>query len=239
MKSNDSSTRETGNRALPKPDCVVKVGEGRGFVFGYRVRNPPSMLRRLRKLQTRKFRPHKFIWPRVVVTAAHCLGNLPPAHGMAFFWERTYNLLGTLDGSKKDICAECLFVDPVADIAVLGCPDEKAMGQQADAYHEVVDEASAVRIGKPRNGRAWVLTLDGHWTSTPMKVLSGLYGTSLSIGPTSPGMSGSPILNDAGRAVGLVALGGETINSKGERQQIEMQGPQPILSRDLPARFIG
>ena len=89
MKSNDSSTRETGKR------------------------NPPSMLRRLRKLQTRKFRPHKFIWPRVVVTAAHCLGNLPPAHGMAFFWERTYNLLGTLDGSKKDICAECLFVDPV------------------------------------------------------------------------------------------------------------------------------
>jgi hypothetical protein len=159
---------------------------------------------------------------------------------MAFFWERTYkDLLGSLDGSKNDVCAECLFVDPVADIAVLGCPDEQEMGQRAEAYHELVDEAPAIRIGKPRSGRAWVLTLHGHWTPTPVKV-SGLYGTSLSIGPTLPGMSGSPILNDAGRAVGLVAIGGETI-SKGKRQQMEMamQGPQPILSRDLPARFIG
>ena len=167
------------------------------------------------------------------------MGNSPPAHAMAFFWERTYkDLLGSLDGSKNDVWAECQFVDPVADIAVLGCPDEQEMGQQAEAYHELVDEAPAVRIGKPRFGRAWVLTLDGHWTPTPVEVLSGLYGTSLSIGPTLPGMSGSPILDDAGRAVGLVAIGGETI-SKGKRQQMAMHGPQPILSRDLPARFIG
>jgi hypothetical protein len=136
---------------------------------------------------------------------------------MACFWKRTYSLLGTLDGSKKYIGAECLFVNPVADIAVLGCPDEQETGQQADAYHEVVDEASAVRIGKPRNGLAWVLS---------------------QLVRRSPGMSGSPILNDAGRAVGLVALGVEN-NNNGERQQIEMQGPQPILCRDLPARFIG
>jgi len=174
MKSNESSTRKTGNRALPKPHCVVKVGEGRGFVFEFRVPVPRSV--RLQLLGKLRLRLPNFKRRRVVLTAAHCLGNLPPAHAMAFFWERTYkDLLGSLDGSKNDVCAECLFVDPVADIAVLGCPDQQEMWQQAEAYHALVDEAPAVRIGKPRSGRAWVLTLDGHWTRTPVKVRSGVY----------------------------------------------------------------
>src|SRR4051794_12052161 len=74
---------------------------------------------------------------RFVITAAHCLtvpvtvygdtaskgATLPPAHGGSFSAERTYpRLLGPL-AAKPLIPAECLFVDPVADLAVLGSVD--------------------------------------------------------------------------------------------------------------------
>jgi hypothetical protein len=172
-------------------------------------------------------------WVRVVVTAAHCLGKLPPPNAMAYWEERTYNLLGSLDGGKPNICVACLFVDPVADIAVLGAPDNQAsqeMYEQAEAYESLVDVAPALRIGKPLTGRGWMLSLDGHWVPTPLTVYSTLFGVALCTGPTEGGMSGSPILNDAGLAVGVVVIGEETVG--------ELNGPQPILSRDLPARFV-
>jgi hypothetical protein len=54
-----------------------------------------------------------------VITAAHCLPQLPPPHGFSDLQDRTYeNLLAPLGGTPSVWC-ECLFVDPVADIAVL------------------------------------------------------------------------------------------------------------------------
>lgn len=123
----DGEAGMTGNPALPKPSCVLKVGEGgRGFVFEYPYDVPESLLRELRSRLSGKHRLKRRLWPRVIVTAAHCLGKLPPRHAMAFAEEKTYNLLGSLDGGTANICAECLFVDPVADIAVLGAPDNQA-----------------------------------------------------------------------------------------------------------------
>jgi V8-like Glu-specific endopeptidase len=58
-------------------------------------------------------------------------------------------------------------------------------------------------------------------------------GISLSIDPTEAGMSGSPMLNDAGRAIGVASVGAETISAGGERKN-ERAGPQPILTRNLP-----
>src|SRR6266850_1656361 len=89
---------------------VLRVGEGRGFLVKRR-------------------RYHDCI----VITAAHCLPDLPPPHPLAYLEELTYRrLLGPL-GTEPTVWAHILFVDPVADIAVLGAPD----GQ--------------------------VLSLDGHW----------------------------------------------------------------------------
>ncbi len=217
-------------QTLPNPGCVLKVGDGRGFLIEYRAHIQPMAFPRKRRLRLKTFSER-----RLVVTAAHCLPQLPPAHGAAHYWERTYKgLLGSLDGSKKDVWAECLFVDPVADIAILDCPDEQELDEHADAYHALIDSAPALRIGHVRTGCGWVLTLDGHWVRTTLYVFSGMYRTSLSIGPTKPGMSGSPILNEAGRAVGVVTLGEETVNSTGERQEEERQGPQAILAHNLP-----
>jgi len=201
---------------------IVKVGAGRGFIVEHSVKLP--RVRRLRRSIRRRF----------VVTAAHCLSKMPPASAASYLYERSYkNLLGDLDGNKKDIWAECFFADPVADIAVLGCPDNQELYDQASVYDALVDEVPAIKIGNARNGRGWLLALSGdRWISTLLKVFTGTWGASLETGPTEPGMSGSPILNDAGKAVGVVTIGDGT-PTNGVREN-HRAGPQPILSRNLP-----
>ncbi len=205
----------------PNPRCVVKVGKGRGFIIEHLVKF--------------YYPARAFVRHRVVVTAAHCLQELPPAHAMPNCEERTYEkLLGSLDGGKTEVWAECLFVDPIADIAVLGCPDNQQLGDEADAYHELTDNVPVLRIDDARSGRGWVLSLDGHWVRTTLEVFSGPDGMVLSIDPTEAGMSGSPVLNDTGRAVGVVVVGQETVSTANGERRNERAGPQPMLMRNLP-----
>ena len=81
--------------------AVITVGKGRGFIIDGD--------------------------PRMIVTAAHCLPRLPPAHGASYTEERTYqNLVGHIGEAQQTIWGECLFADPVADIAVIGEPRPRA-----------------------------------------------------------------------------------------------------------------
>jgi hypothetical protein len=219
----------------PNPSCVVKVGGGRGFVIEHRIcANIPDF----ETVQSRK-RSHS-VKSRLVVTAAHCLPHLPPAHACPHLEERTYqDLLRSLDGTKSGVWSECLFADPVADIAVLGCPDEQVLYEEADAYRALTDNVPTLAIAEALSGRGLLLALDGvRWIPTTIRIVSGIYGTLLSIDPPDAGMSGSPILNDAGRAVGIVAVGPETVTKSRERLKNEEAGPQPILMLDLPARIV-
>src|SRR5258708_26989863 len=79
----------------------VTVGDGRGFVV-------------------------KYAHNRLVVTAAHCLPLIPPAHGASYLHERTYRALLAPLGGEPAVSAEGLFADPSADIAVLRSPDNQA-----------------------------------------------------------------------------------------------------------------
>src|SRR5689334_2769291 len=85
--------RMVAKREMPmvaKAGSVVRVGEGRGFI-----------------VEARDCRVG-----RLVVTAAHCLPYLPPAHPSSYTEERTYGeLLGSLDEAPT-LAAECIFVDP-------------------------------------------------------------------------------------------------------------------------------
>jgi hypothetical protein len=73
---------------------VIQVGDGRGFC-----------------ITTKR--------ARYVVTAAHCLPDLPPADAAAYTQDRTYrDFLGPL-GGLRNVWAECVFANPVADLAVL------------------------------------------------------------------------------------------------------------------------
>lgn len=191
---------------LPPAECVIRVGAGRGFIVEHHPR-------------------------RIIVTAAHCLPNLPPAHASSYTEERTYRaLLGTLCGDCK-IWAECLFVDPVSDIAVLGGPDNQELFDEAEAYEELVANAPALSISSKLTKGGWVMSLKGNWV--PMPLDQGLSGQALFINHTEGGQSGSPILNEVGEAVGVIVVGGSIAGVEEEQQ-----GPQPILCRDLPARYV-
>lgn len=75
---------------------VIRVGDGRGFVVKGR-------------------RPYE----RLIITASHCLHCLPTGFGIGHVEERTYGKLLAGLGQKPAVAAECLFVDPVSDLAVL------------------------------------------------------------------------------------------------------------------------
>ena len=94
-------------------DKVIRVGDGRGFVVEGRDRS-------------------------LVITASHCLPHLPPRHPAAHMHERMHrNLLGRL-GSELTVWTEVLFVDPVADIAVLGEPDGQELFDECEAYFQLL-----------------------------------------------------------------------------------------------------
>ena len=158
---------------------VIRVGEGRGFVIDARCRGGV-----------------------VVVTAAHCLPDLPPS--MAKIDERTYAaLLGPLDGPMT-IAAECLFVDPVADVAVLGAPDNRAYPAQTAAFGAFVQRRTpfeVIPVSEDTEAAVLLLSLDGEW----MPALVTNVGQSLFLSDcdVTNEMAGSPILMN-GAAAGVV-----------------------------------
>jgi hypothetical protein len=124
---------------LEASSAVMRVGGGRGFVVeGKR--------------------------DRLVITAAHCLPHLPPAMSFSYAEERTYQgLLGEI-GEAAVVWAECLFVDPIADIAVLGSPDDQELSDEAQNYSSLMELLSPMVIADPRpKASAWLLNLRGEW----------------------------------------------------------------------------
>jgi hypothetical protein len=165
--------------------ALVAVGElgGRGFVI--KTRSGP-----------------------LVITAAHCLPALPVPHPWAEN-SRVWRVLGLI-GQMPKVIAECCFVDPVADIAVLGPPsDEELIG----AYSEVIRAVKALSVGVlPRKAQdqlsGWLLSVD----CTPFRCAVS-YQTNGPIWRDATqkiigGMSGSPVLANDGTAIGVVSCSG-------------------------------
>jgi hypothetical protein len=109
------------DQALPQPSGILTVAENRGFVV---ETSDPLM-------------------GRPVITAAHCLPTLPATENAAVFSdESTYpDLLGPL-GQTPTVWAQCLFVDPVSDLAVLASPDNQALFDQWEAYQNLLKSVS-------------------------------------------------------------------------------------------------
>jgi hypothetical protein len=152
--------------------------------------------------------------------------------------ECTYRMLGPLGAEQPPVWAEILYADCVRDIAVLGSPNARVMSEKAEEYVHLTGQggdkwgdvlegvdAQLERLGRPKmrqprsvvpmrigqgtSGPAWVLALDEHWARCTVE--SEVFGQWLGI--TEPGivvigMSGSPIVDENGKAVGLVSLGG-------------------------------
>jgi len=85
-------------------------------------------------------------WDRYVITAAHSLPFIPPCHPASYLQERTYQKLLAPLGGEPAAWAECFFVDPIGDIAVLGSPDSQALCDQAEVYRELVEADSVTPL---------------------------------------------------------------------------------------------
>jgi hypothetical protein len=99
--------------------AIITVGDGRGCIVNGR-REP------------------------IIITAAHCLPFLPPACIGAVLEGKTYRELLAPLGGKPAVWAECLFADPVTDIAILGSPDNQELCEQANAYEAISGARNAV-----------------------------------------------------------------------------------------------
>ena len=195
---------------------VLRVGDGRGFAVRCRTHLEERM---------------------IVVTAAHCLPpslpprepggprqSLPSCHPWRGLDECTYfQLLGPLDG-ECTVAAECMFVDPMADIAVLGQPDNQELSDDAAAYDTLMEDLAPltvvdapaqgfelltfedcrVRNPTPGEGPARVLSLEGQWCEgriTRRRNMLAFEPRRLIVS----GMSGSPIIDATGAAIGVVS----------------------------------
>ena len=185
--------------------AIIRVGDGRGFLL-------------------------KTIIGNVVVTAGHCLPHVPPAEQAAGAEQRMYaDLLGVLDSNAPRASCECLFFDAVADVAVLGEPEvEKGVLPEdiCDSYLAFVEDRPALRLGTlPRTtkpgvwtGPVWLLTLDGQWEQCTAQHYPQGVRVEGSPELAPPGMSGSPILTNDGRAIAVMTTGDGTQAPNGSIQ---------------------
>jgi hypothetical protein len=172
--------------------AVIQVGNGgRGFV----VHGPRGPL---------------------VITAAHCLPpHLTEPHPAAHYYEWTFKLLAPL-GGQADVAAECLFVDLVSDIAVLGTPDTQEMYDQAEQYRSLLERVAPLPIADIRDkALAWMISLDSRLFRCVVKSIGHALWISDSAESIRGGMSGSPIIADDGSAIGVLCCS----SHKGKKQR--------------------
>jgi hypothetical protein len=207
---------------LPRPDLakvlkgVVKVNTGRGLV-----------------VQAKGGR-----W---VVTAAHCLPDVPHNGAASFEDELIYTeLLGRLKNKKPKVPAECAFVNPVADIALLWSPNPELWREEAEVYKKLMKVSAPLQVANaPSPSKAWLISLDGRLI--PCTVECDEPGMTWWIkGAAEPivgGMSGSPVLAEDGSAIGVVSRAKGFVTESGQWLGNPCRGPFPHLAYDLSNKF--
>jgi hypothetical protein len=124
-----------------------------------------------------------------------------------------------------------VFLDPIADIAVLTETDD-----HWEEFNALVAPRRPFAVADIGNdgARAWLMSLAGKWTPCRARPVPG-GALVLSEASIVGGMSGSPIVLDNGAAIGVVALGhgGGVAELLGKRPHTE-GGPEPRLACHLP-----
>jgi hypothetical protein len=195
---------------------VVAVGQGRGFVI-------------------------QAAEDRLIVTAGHCLPLVQRYYSAADANERTYpSLIGLLDWSEAGpgklsdevprVWAECLFVDPVADVAVLGPPLCADVYEEIRTYRDLMERVEPLSItDPPEKSKAHLLSLEGQWFKCDVENFGGRLWLSHAAEFIVGGMSGSPIVADDGSAIGVMCTSSGGLNEKHTDG-----GPNPSLVGNLP-----
>jgi hypothetical protein len=198
-------------RAIEPKGTVITVGKGRGFVVEHRGEY-------------------------LVVTASHCLPWLPSGFGIAYSEEHVYrNMLGPLN-SPPTVACECLFINPIADVAVVGVPDTQTYSDEAEGYRALLEYATPFRItDAPEKARGFLLSLEGEWFGCRVRWMEKSDGPLWVTKPAQAiedGMSGSPIVSETSNAIGIVAT--SVMENEKDAATDEFGASNPRLMRDLP-----
>ncbi len=169
-----------------------------------------------------------------IITAAHCLPELPPALSFSRDEERSYRDLvhdrePTPDGPR--VWATCAFVDPIADVAILAAPDAQWSFTKCAAFESFVESRVPFQLGEVPDDMhvaVYVLSLHGRWVSCTVSTVFGGFSLSDVAGGIQSGMSGSPIVAETGVAIGMV-----TCSADDGGDEMEQHG-QARLSHHLP-----
>lgn len=179
--------------------AVVQVGYGRGFVVSAGE------------------------YGSYVITAAHCLPRwrYPYPHLANSTTELTFpRIIGALGSKRKEqtIWAELCSISLTDDIAAFSEPDDQELCDQCEQYQAFAE--TAITIGNPPaivppyqwdetpRTVAFVLSLDGEWQTCTVHNGGRFLAISDGAECIKGGMSGSPIINSNGAAIGLVSTGG-------------------------------
>lgn len=144
---------------------------------------------------------------RYVITAAHCLQHSRNQRPNLAFDVRDWtfsNVIGPLGAERGTISAELRLVNLTDDIAVFGEPESEELAYRADQYEQFT--TVALPVAPPpaaARSKAWVLSLDGTWM--PCSVYGNGRTLKLSGVEIKVGMSGSPLLDEGGAAIGLIS----------------------------------
>ncbi len=149
-----------------------------------------------------------------ILTAAHCvdyslMGDM--SVGAPYFEE--------IESIKGKFISIPYVVEPISDIAVLGCPDGQCFFKEAEGYEEIYSKLEAVtlctreyEIEKPFD--AFIYTHENTWLEVKAlcqePLLQWFYASTITLKHEKelrPGTSGGPIVNDLGELLGVVSQG--------------------------------
>jgi hypothetical protein len=169
-----------------------------------------------------------------VLTAAHCI-NWDGRGGMAL---GDHYLEPVRARDRTQFRLSPLAVEPVADMAVLGAPDNQVFPDDDDAFQEWCERTAAVPLStrtldvdeslgvhiRTHQGKWITGTLTRHGIpNTPPSGVVWLEADS----PVRSGTSGGPVVDGAGRLVGVISWSGEGGSGK-------CQGMIPVAHLALP-----
>ena len=110
---------------------------------------------------------------------------------------------------------ECVFADPIADVAVLGPPDSQSVLEPYEGYLCLTLSTIPMAIGDiaayetPTPAR--LIGLDGQFIGCTVQHFGGQLLIEDTTEAIKPGMSGSPLLDATGAAIGVLSKASATV----------------------------
>jgi hypothetical protein len=205
--------------------AVIRVGGGRGFIVGAGD-------------------------DRYVITAAHCLpplNELPTPHLANDTANLTFrNIIGQVAARRLTIWGELCVFSLCDDIAVFSAPDGQELYDEYERYEKFTRSAMVIgsppafvdpfkfttideraKFVEPPGTPAWVFSLECEWLPCTVHNRRWLRITNQGKNHIEGGMSGSPIIDKNGAAIGMISTG------DGDANPVLMDCLPPWLLRKL------